>query len=120
MDIKLELTAQQIIDIEFKAYKAGYDPLAVDKLLDKIASDYFLMQDYIASTQKEIKELRTTNKVFKEKINSLEVQNEVYKEKLGNISEDDSVSYGNLDLIKRINSLENALHKAGVDPTLIK
>ena len=120
MDIDLELTSQQIIDKEFTGIKPGYNPLDVDEFLDIVAKDYVLMEKYIEVTAAEIEELRTTVRIYKKKLDELELQNEINQKKFGRISYDCDVSYSNLELLQRINALESALHKAGVDPTTIK
>ena len=42
------------------------------------------------------------------------------REKLGGITDNKEASLSNLDLLKKISSLEQALYKLGVDPSTIK
>ena len=41
-------------------------------------------------------------------------------EKLKNISDNENASLSNLDLLKRISALEQALYKAGINPNTIE
>ena len=48
-------------------------------------------------------------------------QNEILNDKLKNISDNDSnVTLSNIDLLKKLSLLEQALFKAGIDPNNIK
>lgn len=121
MNLDLELTSQKIMDKEFPGKKPGYDPLEVDEFLDIVIKDYVKMEQYITDVNKVVTELQKTCKIYKERLDSVEVQNEVLNEKLSNISEnDDNVSLSNIDLLKKISLLEQALFKAGIDPNSIK
>ena len=121
MDLKLKLNSQKLIDKEFKGKKPGYDPLEVDVFLDVVISDYLEIEKYIAETKNTIVELERTCRVYKERLDNVEVQKEILSDKLKNISENDgNVSLSNIDLLKKISLLEQALFKAGIDPNTIK
>ena len=120
MEVKLLLTTQKIVDKEFKGKKMGYDPLEVDEFLDLVIKDYALMEQYLQEVKTSVIELQKTCKIYKERLDSAEVQNEILNDKLKNISENDSgVNMSNIDLLKKISLLEQALFKAGIDPNSI-
>lgn len=120
MEVKLLLTPQKIVDKEFKGKKMGYDPLEVDEFLDLVIKDYALMEQYLQEVKTSVIELQKTCKIYKERLDSAEVQNEILNDKLKNISENDSgVNMSNIDLLKKISLLEQALFKAGIDPNSI-
>ena len=120
MKIKTKLTPSKIVDKEFSAKKHGYDALEVDKFLDEIVDDYVSMEQYISKLEKEYEEVMKTAKLYKSRLEQAEIQNEVMREKLGGISDNKQASLSNLDLLKKISSLEQALYKLGVDPSTMK
>ena len=121
MELKLKLNSQKLVDKEFKGKKPGYDPLEVDEFLDIVISDYVEMEKYLAEVKVDITELQKTCKVYKERLDYIEVQNEILSDKLKNIKDNDSnVNLSNIDLIKKISLLEQALYNAGIDPNTIK
>lgn len=120
MKLNLKLSPSKIVDKEFSAKKHGYDALEVDKFLDEIVDDYMNIELYINKLEKEHDEIMKTTKLYKSRLDQAEIQNEVLKEKLGNISDNKDASLSNLDLLKKISSLEQALYKLGVDPSKIK
>ena len=78
------------------------------------------MEKYLHEVKTSVIELQKTCKIYKERLDSAEVQNEILNDKLKNISENDSgVSMSNIDLLKKISLLEQALFKAGIDPNSI-
>lgn len=120
MDLKLKQSADSILDREFSANKAGYDAYEVDSLLDEIVSDYLAMQQYLQKKEKYISDIEKENVLLKSNVEKLEVENAVFNEKFKSISENENLSLSNLDLLKRISALENALYKLGKDPNEIK
>ncbi len=120
MKVQTQLSANKILDKEFCAKKPGYDALEVDKFLDTIVDDYRNLEAYINELENKTSELSQTVKLYKERMDKLEIQNAVMTDKLANISNNESASLANIDLLKRISMLEQALYKAGVDPSKIK
>ncbi len=121
MDISLNLTAQKIMDKEFRGKKPGYDPLEVDEFLDLVIRDYETMEKSFAEVNKVVVELQKTCRIYKERLDNAEVQNEILSDRLKNIADNDSnVTLSNLELLQKISALEAALFKAGVDPNTIK
>lgn len=120
MDLKLKHNVDSILDHEFGPNKVGYDALEVDMFLDEIVSDYIAMQQYLPKVKKTIEELEKENALYKSRVEKLEIENAIFNEKFKSISENQEVSLSNLDLLKRISALENALYKLGKDPNEIK
>ena len=120
MKVQTKLNSQKILDKEFSAKKPGYDALEVDKFLDIIVEDYYELEKYISNLEKQYDELNKTVKLYKGRLDQMEIQNAVMTDKLSNISNNESASLANIDLLKRISLLEQALYKAGVDPSKIK
>ena len=69
--------------------------------------------------KKYIVELETNWRKEKEKISTLEVENARMKERLSGIKDSSAVNSTNIDLLNRINKLENELYKRGVNPNNI-
>lgn len=120
MNCPIKLSPNKIVDKEFSITKHGYNALEVDKYLDEIVKDYVDMINYINSLEREYDEVSKSTKLYKDRLDQSELENAIMKEKLKNISNNDTASLSNLDLLKRISLLEQALHKAGIDPTTIK
>ncbi len=120
MKVQIKLTSNKILDKEFSAKKPGYDALEVDKFLDTIVEDYLTFEDYVKSLETKVDELSQTVSLYKARMDNLEIQNAVMTDKLSNISNNEEASLSNIDLLKRISILEQALFKAGIDPSKIK
>lgn len=120
MDLELQLNSKKVIDKEFRGVKNGYDPLEVDKYLDIIVQDYLKMEKASQEFKVNTEELKKTLRVYKDRLDKLELDNAVLSKKMANITDNDNVSFNNIDLVKRIASLEQALSNAGIDPTKIK
>lgn len=119
-NLKLKLSADQIYNQSFTGAKSGYNCLQVDTLLDSVISDYEAFEEYVKEEEVARGELERMNRLLNERVTSLQVENTVLKQKLDDVSGVSSSGEGNLSLLKRINSLETALYKAGIDPTKIK
>lgn len=120
MKIQTKLSPTKIVDKEFTPKKHGYDALEVDKFLDEIVDDWMAIEQYVSKLEKEYEEVLKTEKLYKTRLDNAEVQNEIMREKLGDISNNKEASLSNIDLLKRISNLEQALYKLGVDPSTIK
>lgn len=120
MKPNLKLSAKRIVDQEFSGKKPGYDALQVDEFLDEVVKDYIAFEQYSNQTSATIEDLNKTCKLLKERLAQVEIQNSVMTEKFKNISDNKDVSLSNLDLLKRISLLEQALYKTGIDPSKIK
>ena len=120
MQKKLTLSSDEILNKEFSLQYKGYVPQEVDSFLDEVASDYVAIEQYVSKCKKFIEDLQLENKSFKDKISKLEIENALLNEKLKNVPEGAEISLANIDLLKRISLLEQALYKLGKDPSTIK
>lgn len=120
MPIKLMLDSNKIYHKIFEGTKPGYDALQVDSFLDIVIKDYESMEQYIADNDAETEELKNKVKMVNTQLAKVEAENATLKEKLGDISENDDASLNNLELLKRISKLEEALSKAGINPNTIE
>ena len=116
MKLLLKQSADSIVEREFKANKAGYDPLQVDSFLDEVAADYVTVDQFLIKNEKHIEALNKEISSLKEKLSNLEARNAVLEEKLKDVPDDVELSLANIDLLKRISALEHALYKLGKDP----
>ena len=119
MALDLKLDSNKILHKQFEGSKPGYNALQVDSFLDTVISDYETMEKYRAQAERKIDELTALNDIINKKLTKEEADLAVMSEKLKNISDNDKASLNNLDLLKRISSLEAALFKLGVDPNTI-
>ncbi len=115
----LVLDSKKIVDKTFSVSVKGYRALEVDEFLDVIANDYDTFLDEQEKISKELNALKAQNKEYFKQISELEAKNSLLSDRLSSITDDTAVSLSNLDLLNRIKKLEDALHKAGIDPTKI-
>ena len=120
MPIKLMLDSNKIYHKIFEGTKPGYDALQVDSFLDIVIKDYESMEEYITTTDEKMEELNNKVKMVNVQLAKAEAENATLKTKLGDISENQDASLNNLELLKRISKLEEALAKAGINPNTIE
>lgn len=120
MKLLLKKSADLIVEHQFSSNKAGYDALEVDSFLDEIVSDYVSVDQFLIKNEKFIESLNQEISSLKEKNAVLEANNAILVEKLKDVPDGVELSYANIDLLKRISSLEQALYKLGKDPREIK
>ncbi len=98
---RLYLTAQEILEKEFKIDARGYRPQEVDKFLDMVIRDYTEYANIIRKLEKDIKDLTNDNIKLKQEMRRLqEIAN----------TEAPSRSANNVDLLKRISQLEKVVY----------
>ena len=121
MAVKLFLNSQTIINHVFPIInKNAYDATEVDKFLDVIIQDYKLVESNSLVITKEYDALKEKNKVLEKDKRNLEVELEKYKARFANIKSSDNVTNDNIELVRRINSLEKFLWAHGYNPDTIK
>lgn len=118
--MKVKLTTLDIINKEFQANVKGYKAIEVDEFLDEIVKDYESFEQDLLELRQKNDALVSANDKAKKKIAELEANNAILLAKVKNIKDNSKVSLENIDLLNRIKSLENALYKAGINPTKIK
>ena len=101
---KIYLTAQDILEKEFKIDARGYRPQEVDKFLDMIIRDYTEYNSTIKALDKEIHNLSEDNSKLKQEIRYLKEQLE-----MKSASESNTKPLNNVDLLKRISQLEKVV-----------
>lgn len=101
---RIYLTAQDILEKEFKIDARGYRPQEVDKFLDMVIRDYAEYNSIIKKLDNDIKNLNEDNNKLKQEIRYLKEQLEIQSTK-----EDSSKSVTNVDLLKRISQLEKVV-----------
>ena len=102
---RIYLTAQDILNKDFKIDARGYRPQEVDKFLDMVIRDYTEYNSIIKRLDKNIKDLEEDNRKLQQEIRNL-------KEQLLIKSNDDNSNtkqITNLDIIKRISQLEKVV-----------
>ena len=99
---RLYLTAQEILEKEFKIDARGYRPQEVDKFLDMVIRDYTEYGNIIKKLEKDIKDLTDDNIKLKQEIRRLQ--------EVASTSEAPSRSINNVDLLKRISQLEKVVY----------
>lgn len=107
---KLNLSPQMIYDKEFhRETMQGYAPDEVDEFLDKVIEDYETYQHALRALKKKADELEKTNAALRAKVIELEGKEKARQDSA------DPLAYGaeNVELLKRITNLENAVFKNG-------
>lgn len=120
MPVKLMLDSNKIYHKVFEGTKPGYDALQVDSFLDIVIKDYESMEAYIGEVDQQIAELNNKVKMLNSELSDSEAENVTLKAKLGDISDNQDASLSNLELLKRISKLEEALAKVGINPNTIE
>ena len=120
MAIKLVLTAEQIGNKIFKGVPRGYDPYEVDKFLDQIILDYERVEGNYLATTTEIEGLKKRITQLEKEKADMEIELGKFKAKYSKIKPTDNVTDDNINLIKRINTLETFLWQNGFNPNSIK
>ena len=73
MDKKINFTSKELLNKRFSNTPRGYDPLEVDKVLDKIIEDYETYENIPSGIDtekvaKELEELRKANNLIRKTI----------------------------------------------------
>ena len=120
MPLKLKLTSKALLDKQFQGSTPGYNPLQVDEYIDKIIKDYKMVEENYLVLKKEYDDLLAQVSKLEEENKELNIEILKYKGRLSNVKEADNVTSENIDLLKRINSLEKFIYDKGFDPTKVK
>jgi DivIVA domain-containing protein len=98
---KISLSADDILEKDFKIDARGYRPQEVDKFLDLIISDYTEFSTIIKRQDKEIKALTEENRKLKQEYNKLHSRMEAAADEGSTRN-----PVNNVDLLRRISQLE--------------
>lgn len=120
MDKKINFTSKELLDKRFSNTPRGYDPLEVDKVLDKIIEDYETYENIPSGIDtekvaKELEELKKANAELKEEL-------EKERNKWKYISKDrKDIHIDNYELLQRIGKLEMIIYeKLNMNPEEIR
>lgn len=100
---RLNLTQKDILEKQFKFDTKGYRAQEVDKFLDLIMQDYGILLARLAKKEEEVKELLEDNV-------RLQQENRTLKTKLDYIKDNSNTDVSNVDLLRRISSLEKIIY----------
>ncbi len=121
MALKLFLNSQTIMNHVFPVVsRNAYDATEVDRFLDSIIQDYKQVEENSLILRKEYEDLVSKNRKLEQDKRNLEVELEKYKARFANIKSSDNVTNDNIELVRRINSLEKFLWAHGFNPDTIK
>ena len=120
MAIRLVLSAEEIGNKVFKGVPRGYDPYEVDKFLDSIIADYERLESNVLLSREEFDKLNRKIQALEKDKHDLELELGRYKTKYAKVKPTDNVNEDNIDLVKRINTLETFLWRNGFNPNTIK
>ncbi len=103
-----KLDDSSILKKDFNISMPGYNTFEVDYFLDQIIEDYKYYNNYVETLNFENDTNLKIIESLHQKINKLEMNNKLLLEKLKDL---DNLGYNNLEIIKRINVLEEALNQ---------
>lgn len=105
---KIQLSPKKIINKQFQIDFKGYSATEVDYFLDTIIEDYETFADMLNETYEQIENLRKENEALKMKISNLDKERLLQQDNMRSMEENLS---SNVDLLKRISSLEKEVYK---------
>ena len=103
----VNLTPQDILDKDFNVDTRGYRPQEVDKFLDLVIKDYTEFNSTIKKLQKE-------NRLLEDEITKLKQEIRRLKD-TEDIVESSTTRMTNLDILKRLSSLEKTVYGKNTD-----
>ena len=115
-DKSVSLTAKDILGKIFTPNVKGYDPDEVDDFLDQVVKDYQAYDKYIQDAQAYIQSLETQLRRAKEDNHEQSINLAKAENRVRGIKDTDQVNSTNVELIKYIGRLEEALYAKGIDP----
>ena len=103
----INFTPQDILDKEFNVDTRGYRPQEVDKFLDLVIKDYTEFNSIVKKLQKE-------NRLLEDEISKLKQEIRRHKD-TEDIVESSTTRMTNLDILKRLSSLEKTVYGKNTD-----
>ena len=103
----INFTPQDILDKEFNVDTRGYRPQEVDKFLDLVIKDYTEFNSIVKKLQKE-------NRLLEDEISKLKQEIRRHKD-TEDIVESSTSRMTNLDILKRLSSLEKTVYGKNTD-----
>jgi DivIVA domain-containing protein len=102
---RVELTAKDIYDKDFKIDTRGYRPQEVDRFLDTVIKDYDEFIAMIEQLEAEKKQLLTEIVDLKKEVRTLRTKIDVISE-----NEAGGATGANADLLRRLSNLEKIIY----------
>lgn len=103
-DVDIKLTADEILNKEFKFDAKGYRPKEVDEFLDTIIEDYNEYIRLIKKLESANRELESENNTLKNEVRRLEIALEAQEEG------ESKMGSNNVDILKRLSNLEKIVY----------
>lgn len=104
MEKRFNLTVQDVLDKQFNVDFKGYSSVEVDEFLDLVIADYQEYDEMIAGLGDRLQEYEKQINTLKAKIIELEGKQEL-------VSDAAPLAGSNVDILKRLTRLENAVFK---------
>ena len=108
MASKIQLSPKKILNKHFQIDFKGYSATEVDYFLDTVTEDYETFASMLNESYDQIEQLEKENEALKAKINQLEKERMIQQDNIKSMEENLS---SNVDLLKRISSLEREVYK---------
>ena len=108
MEKRFNLTVQNVLDKQFNVDFKGYSSVEVDEFLDLVIADYQEYDEMIQELGDRLQEYEKQINTLKAKIIELEGKQEL-------ASESTVLSGSNVDILKRLTRLENAVFKTFIE-----
>ncbi|MEG0366675.1 MAG: DivIVA domain-containing protein [Coprobacillus sp.] len=108
MENKIQLSPKKILNKQFQIDFKGYSATEVDYFLDVIAEDYGNFAGMLNESYEHIENLQKENEALKLKLSQLEREHMIQQDSIKSMEENIS---SNVDLLKRLSSLEKEVYK---------
>ena len=115
MENKLNYDGKSILNIKFSPKEKGYDPDEVDRIFDKIISDYDTMLAQINDAASKNAKQQVKNEEQKKKIERLEYELASIKKQNDTLRKTSKITDDNYDLILKVSAYERVLHRKGIN-----
>ena len=112
---KLNYDGKSILNIKFSPKEKGYDPDEVDRIFDKIISDYDTMLAQINDAASKNAKQQVKNEEQKKKIERLEYELASTKKQNDTLRKTSKITDDNYDLILKVSAYERVLHRKGIN-----
>ena len=108
MSNKIQLSPKKILNKQFQIDFKGYSATEVDYFLDSIVEDYETFASMLNDSYDQIENLQKENEALKMKLSHLEKERLLQQDNIRAMEENLS---SNVDLLKRISSLEKEVYQ---------
>lgn len=108
MTNKIQLSPKKILNKQFQIDFKGYSATEVDYFLDTVKEDYETFAMMLNESYDQIERLENEVESLKVKLNQLEKERMIQQDNMKSMEENLS---SNVDLLKRISSLEREVYK---------